>query len=102
MSHQHITVHLGDHHYTIPALNIGQLEQVTDALLGPPTKAAFAILKVALQRASPTPDLATLAPQRDQVALAVREILALSGFEPERKGDLDPNGAAPGAPGAAS
>jgi hypothetical protein len=82
--------------YDIPMLNIGQLELVTDALAGPPMRATFAILKIALKRATPAvqkPD--EIEATRDEVAAAVDAILVQAGFK-EAKG---PNELTPDQPG---
>lgn len=89
-----ITVTLGDTEFTVPPLNIGQLEQVTEALTGPPVRATFAILRIALTRATPLVAPQTIEATRDQVAAAVDAILKNSGFKAEPKAD-DPNGEPP-------
>lgn len=77
-----VKVTLAETEYDVPMLNVGQLELVTDALAGPAMRATFAILKIALKRATPavpTPD--EIEATRDEVATAVDAILVLAGFK---------------------
>ena len=68
--------------FTVPALNIGRLERVSAVISnGAGSNGAFEILKIALEKASPAPDLDTLAPTLDEVAAAVKAILVLSGLQ---------------------
>ena len=73
--------------YTVPALNIGQLEQVTEAFDGPRTKIPFAVLRIAMHRASPKIDLANASPSMDELATAVQAILETAGLQ---KGEANP------------
>lgn len=86
---------LGDTEYTVHAFNVGELETVADILEGPPRKAGFAILGLALQRAEPAIDTAAFAALEigmDEISLAVPVIMKLAGLEQK-----SPN--PPGAPG---
>ena len=73
--------------YTTPALNVGQLELVTEAFDGSRTKVPFAVLRIAMTRAIPKVDLDTVAPSMDEVATAVQAILETAGLQ---KGDANP------------
>ena len=69
--------------YTIPALNIGQLEDVS-AIFGeaaPSSKSGIAILRIAMQRAEPKPDMEKLAPTFAEVGEVVQAVLKLSGLQ---------------------
>lgn len=81
--------------YDVPQLNIGQLEQVTDVLAGPPMRAAFSILRIGLKRATPSvqkPD--EIEATQSEITAAVDAILVQAGLK-EEKG---PNEPAPDAP----
>lgn len=89
-----IKVKLGGSDYDVPKMNIGQLEDVTVAFDLPPARRAFAILKIALKRAIPKiDDLGALEADNDEIASAVTDILANSGFKKAE----DPNPQAPAA-----
>jgi hypothetical protein len=94
-----VDVSLAGKAYSVPMLNIGQLELVTDALAGPPMRATFAILKIALKRATPpVPKPDEIEATRDEVAAAVDAILVQAGFKEAK----DPNAPTPEAPGTGS
>lgn len=74
--------------YMVPPLNIGQLEDVSEAFEGPrTTKIPFAILRIALSRATPKADLDAICPTMDEIAEAVRMILLGAGLQ---KPDANP------------
>jgi hypothetical protein len=80
-----ISIVLDGETYRVPALNIGQLQEVgqilSSASNGAATSGSFEVLKVALRRVDPKPDLETLCPTYDEVGAAVRSILAMSGLQ---------------------
>lgn len=95
-----IKVTLGGTDYSVPKLNIGQLEEVTAAFDMLPVRRPFAILRIAMRRATPViENWDEVEPGNDEVAAAVSAILANSGFQ-----KADPSGPNPEAPkdGAAS
>jgi hypothetical protein len=100
---KHLKVHLGETEYTIPELDIGQLEDVTAVFEGPLRKVAYSTLAIALQRATPpVADIRALQARHDQVMHAANEILIFSGFKKrDADKDADPNELAP-KPGAES
>lgn len=74
--------------YTVPALNIGQLQEVSAVITGGAAAVGgFDILKIALRRATPKADLETIAPTMDEVGAFVQEVLKLSGLQ---KPDANP------------
>lgn len=73
--------------YTIPKLNIGQLEEVAEAFDGSRTKIPFLILKIAMRRATPKVDFDTLSPSMDEIGDAVQAILQTAGLQ---KSDANP------------
>src|SRR5690242_1433283 len=86
--------------YDVPMLNIGQLERVTEALAGgTPSKGAFQVLRVAMERAMPKISgggVNALEVKRDEIAAAVRAVLKDAGFvQPEAAPGGVPNGEAP-------
>src|SRR5262245_29322045 len=88
-----IKVMLGGAEYEVPKMNIGQLEEVTIAFDLPPARRPFAILKIAMKRAQPKlADINDLEPGNDEITVAIRDILANSGFKKEEK---NPNHQAP-------
>jgi hypothetical protein len=92
------TIKFGDTEYSVPKLNIGQLEEVTAAFDLPAMRRPFAILRIALKRADPkVADPNAIEATNDEIADAVMQILQSSGFGKA----TDPNGAAPGQPGTA-
>jgi hypothetical protein len=75
-------VTLDETEFSVPALNIGQLERVSAVIsAGRGSSGAFEILKIALERAAPKPDFEALAPTLDEVAAAVKAVLVLSGLQ---------------------
>lgn len=91
-----ITITLGETKYEVPKMNIGQLEEVTEAFELPPIKRPFAILKIAMRRAEPKVDnFADLEAGNDEISVAIPAILKNSGFAQA----ASPNVAAPEAPG---
>ncbi len=84
------TVVLDDKSYTVHAFNIGELEQITEAMSGPSTgKVAFTILALALKRATPSvndEDFRNLEPTSTEIQDAVKIIMQLSGMEEKPSG----------------
>lgn len=75
-------IKLGGVDYTVRAFNIGELERVADAFQGPSHRAAFAILRIALERADPRPaDPAKVEATTDEVTAAVPILLRLAGLQ---------------------
>lgn len=87
------SITLGDVAYTVPALNIGQLERVADAMQGPAHRAGFAVLRIAMERATPAVDIGTVEASADEISKSAKAILEASGFT------APPEGSPPGAPG---
>jgi hypothetical protein len=87
MSGRDIAIVLDGETFRVPALNIGQLELVTEAFDGPRSKIPFAIVRIALERATPAADLKKIAPTMDEVADAVKVILTAAGLQ---KSDENP------------
>ena len=74
-------VTLDEREYTIPALNLDQLQECSQFIGGPdPTSRGFDILKIALRRAAPQPDFETFAPTLDEIGNAIALILQMSGL----------------------
>ena len=82
-----IKIGLGGTEYTVPALNLGQLERVSVLAIEGSVGSGFAMLKIALERALPKPDFEQMAPTIDEVGNAVQAILKLSGLQ---KPDANP------------
>lgn len=84
-----IKVTLGETEFTVPALNIAQLQDISEIIAAgvPTTSAGFTILKVAMKRATPAPDWDSLGPTLDEISDAVQTILKLSGLQ---KPDANP------------
>lgn len=81
--------------YTVHALNIGQLERVSQAFEAPRTTVAFAVLRIAMERAEPRPDLNNIEPTMDEISAAFTKVIELAGITVERKS----NGATANPPG---
>jgi hypothetical protein len=93
-----ITVPLGGTDYTIPMLNLGQLEDAAVVLSGEPARASFGVLRIALSRATPkVEDVAALEIDADELKSAVEQILTLSGLSTKKKVPDIPNSEAPSA-----
>ena len=79
------TIVLDGTNYEVHALNIGEIEQVQDAMDGPSKKVAFLILRLALKRATPPiadqDRFVMLEPTSDEIREAVQAIMKLSGME---------------------
>ena len=73
--------------YTVPALNIGQLEEVSEAFDGPRTKIPFSVVRIALARATPKADFDAMSPTMDEIGSAVQAILETAGLQ---KSDANP------------
>lgn len=67
--------------YTIPALNIDQLESVATIITGPARAAGLDILKVAMKRATPAPEWETFAPTFDEIGAVVQKVMEMSGLQ---------------------
>jgi hypothetical protein len=76
-----VMVTLDGQNYQVPALNIEQMEDVAEVLQGPPQKAGFSVLKIAMRRANPKPDFSNMSPTFDEIGNAVKCILELSGLQ---------------------
>ena len=68
--------------YTIPALNVGQLERLTEAFDGPASRAPYGLLRIAMERAEPHVNggLDTIEPTIDEIGAAFKVIAELSGL----------------------
>ena len=81
-----VSVTLGEVAYDVPKMNVGQLEEVTVAFDLPPARRPFAILRIAMKRATPKiEDFGTIEAGNDEIAAAVTAILSNSGFVKETK-----------------
>ena len=68
--------------YTVPALNIGQLQEVAASIAsGAASTGGFEVIKIALRRASPKADLEQIAPTMDEIGAFVKSVLNLSGLQ---------------------
>lgn len=88
-----VTVSLDGVEYTVKALNIGQLEKVTDLFTSPKTsQIPFGILRIALETAEPRVlDVNLLTPKLEEVTIAVTAILEMSGMEQKPvQGEISP------------
>lgn len=96
MARKTTVVTLDETDFTIPALNLDQLERAGIAVteLGA-QRAPFAILRIAMERAEPKMvDPEDFAPSPDQIGAAITKIMVLSGLQ---QPDQNPPGTA-GAP----
>lgn len=76
------SIRLDETEFTVPALNIAQLQNVAEIIASDsPSKGSFSILKVAMERATPTADWTALAPTLDEIADAIAAILKMSGLQ---------------------
>jgi len=75
------TITLDGVSYVVPALNIGQLEDLTVAFDGAKARIPFEILRIALARVEPQVDLRNLTPTMDEVGTAVQAILETAGLQ---------------------
>lgn len=75
-----VQVKLGDVTYTVPRMNIGQLERLTELPQGT-TKAAFGALRIAFERAEPQVDFDTIEATREEITDAASAILGMSRRE---------------------
>jgi hypothetical protein len=75
--------------YTIHALNIGQLERVTDAFELKAGRVAYAVLRIAMERAEPKVVFEEIEPSVEDVRLAFEKIIELTGIKVEKKGNGD-------------
>ncbi len=75
---------LGGDEYEVHKLNVGELEEVVDILENTAkARVPFAILRIALKRATPAvPDAGAIEAEPAEVRDAVVAILALSGMTP--------------------
>lgn len=77
-----VKITLGEISFDVPALNIGQLQDVSEVISKATSGAAgFDIIKIALKRADPKPDYETLAPTIDEIGAGVQAVLKLSGLQ---------------------
>ena len=76
------TITLGGTDYVVHPFNIGELEQVSDLLSGPPQKIPFAVLRLALRRAEPSvPNPDSIEASPDEIGAAAKALLVLSGLQ---------------------
>lgn len=84
------TIVLDAQPYVVHALNIGEIEQVQEAMSGPSGKVAFIILAAALKRATPSvaddAQFRALEPTSTEIKDAVQAIMKLSGMEETTSG----------------
>lgn len=94
---------LGEREYEIRALNIGELERVTELFDEgvDPRKAAFSILRIGMERAVPQPEggINAIEATSREIASAVEAIMRISGMEPPKENPT--TASAPGQPSAA-
>lgn len=75
------TITLAGVDYTVHAFNIGELEELADIIEGPPKKAAFQILRLAMKRAiPPVTDVNAIEAERDEISAAMEVITKLAGL----------------------
>lgn len=83
-----LKVTLDEIEFEIPALNLGQLQEVSEAIQNKSQATlGLSILKIALQRAKPTPNLEDLSPTLAECGTVVEQIMTLSGLQ---KPDANP------------
>lgn len=78
-----IVVTLDETEFTIPRLNLDQLERCGIAASElPQSRSGFAILKIALERATPKQvDPADFSPTPEQIGEAILKVMQLSGMK---------------------
>ena len=77
--------------FEVPALNIDQLQRVARAIQAGGSDSGFDVLRIALERATPKPDLQSLAPDILTMGKQVREILTMSGLQqPDANPPVEP------------
>lgn len=95
-----VKVILGGTEYTVPRLNIGELEELTEIVTSTPAhRLAFHVLGIALRRANPQPpeDIKTIETDGPEIAEALSKIMVLAGMkDPDSENPPQP----PAAPGA--
>ncbi len=91
------TIKLDGVEYAVPALNIGQLERLSDAFELPAGRIAYAVLRVALERAEPKVDMEQVAPSVDEIREAFQAVAELSGFAMKKTNGSAENPTQPGA-----
>lgn len=95
-----VTVTLDGKDYEVPRLNIGQLEEVTEAFATKrPAAAAYAVLGIAMKRASPPLDgfFDDIEPTVEEIRIATEAVLAHSGFAKNAEAPADAPGQNPAA-----
>lgn len=81
------TVTLDGADYTIRRFNLGELEDLTEALGQPGSKSGFRILRTALARAEPKiENIPGLEIDADEMKAAIEQIMALNGLKAKPKG----------------
>ena len=76
-----VKVTLGDKEFTVPKMNIGQVEDLAD-LDVPPKKWSFAALGILMRRADPeVKDIRDIEASPGDVREAIQKILAASGYQ---------------------
>lgn len=94
-----VEVALGEQTYSVPILNIGQIEQVYEIMETLPRyKVSHAVLRIAFQRVEPKVNVDAIEPgdeSMEQIMGAAQVILKASGFkEGKSNGAADPRLAA--------
>jgi hypothetical protein len=85
-------IRLGDENYSVPHLNIDQLERVTGLFDEKGVGPAFKILRIAMERSTPRVDeVGAIEATPAEVQSAVSNILVLSGMK--TPGEAGPKGA---------
>lgn len=73
-----VEVKLGETTYTVPRMNIGQIERITELPAG---KMSFGALRIALERAEPkVADFGAIEATSQEVIEAARAVLRMSGM----------------------
>lgn len=97
-----ITIRLGAHDYSVPHLNLGEIEEVHEALADEtlsPLKRSYALLAIAFKRAEPElGDVRAVEASPIEVRAAIDSVLKHSGLQATE--GADPNASAPAAAGA--
>lgn len=95
-----VQITLGGTEYTVPRLNIGELEELTEIVTSTPaTKLAFQVLGIALRRAKPSlpEDIKSIETDGHEIKEALSRIMILAGMKDPDSANPPQPPAAPGA-----
>jgi len=71
---------LDDMEFTIPAMNIAQLQKCAEVMKKGDFSGGLEILRIIFERANPQPNWETFSPTMDEIGATVRDAMALSGM----------------------